>query len=215
MKNRTPTIGSRRGCASGTRASTTPRGRHRQGPDCCNNVKPSTAPLTFELQLDPAETVRATQIVLRRRPWGWTERWALPLFVAFGLLFIRLGTPWQELWLLGIVVLGLGLVQVVLPIVQRRQLRRTYADTPSLRGPQVYRFSDSGLAITGGASSTTLGWDSLVEALETEEFFLFYYSKLAAFYLPKRVTSDAGQRSALRELVRTHLGSRAAGLGGT
>lgn len=172
-----------------------------------------TEPLTFELQLDPAETVRATQIVLRRRPFGWTERWALPLFVAFGLLFIALGTPWQELWLLGIVVIGLGLLQVVIPIVQRRQLRRTYADTPSLRGPQVYRFSGSGLAMTGGASSTTLGWDSFVEALETPEFFLFYYSKNAAFYLPKRVTIDERQRAALRELLRAHLGSRAAGVG--
>ena len=168
--------------------------------------------LTFEFRLDPAETVRASQIVARRRPFGWTERWALPLIVGSGLVFIALGKPWQEMWLLGGIALALLLLQIFIPIVQRRALRRAYDETPSLRGPQVYEFSETGLVMTGVGSSTTVGWDSIVEAIETKEFFLLYFSKRSAFYLPKRATSDEAQRTALRDLLRTQLGHRAAGL---
>ena len=170
-------------------------------------------PLTFAFQLDPAETVRASQIVARRRPFGWTERWALPLIIGFGLLFAALGVPWKNLWLLGAIALALFLLQLFIPIVQRRHLRRAYDDTPSLRGPQTYQFSDTGLVISGVSSSVSLGWDSLVEAIETREFFLFYHTKRAAFYLPKRAAPDEAQRAALRDLLQTQLGSRAVGLG--
>ena len=172
-----------------------------------------TTPLTFTFQLEPAETVRASQVVARRRPWGWTERWALPLFIAIGLFFLAIGVPWKNLWLLGVVVVGLAILQVVIPIVQRRELRRAYEETPSTRGPQTYQFSDTGLAISGGATSITLGWDSLVEAIETKEFFLLYHTKRAAFYLPKRAAPDEAERAALRDLLQKHLGTRAAGLG--
>ena len=170
-------------------------------------------PLTFAFQLEPAETVRASQIVARRRPFGWTERWALPLMIGFGLLAIALGVPWKSLWLLGAIALAVFVLQLVIPIVQRRQLRRAYDETPSLRGPQTYQFSDTGLVVTGVSSSMTLGWDSLVEAIETSEFFLFYHTKRAAFYLPKRAAPDEAQRAALRDLLQTQLGPRAAGLG--
>ena len=169
--------------------------------------------MTFTFQLEPAETVRASQIVARRRPFGWIDRWALPLFVAFGLFFLALGVPWQSLWLLGVVVLGLGFLQVIIPVVQRRQLRRAYDETPSARGPQTYQFSDTGLVMSGGSSSITLGWDSLVEVIETKEFFLLYHTKRAAFYLPKRAAPEEADRAALRALLQTHLGSRAAGVG--
>ncbi len=136
----------------------------------------------------------------------------MPLIVGSGLVFIALGKPWQEMWLLGGIALALLLLQIIIPIVQRRALRRAYSETPSLRGPQVYEFSETGLVMTGVGSSSTVVWDSLVEAIETEEFFLLYFSKRTAFYLPKRATSDEAQRTALRELLRTQLGPRAAGI---
>jgi hypothetical protein len=157
--------------------------------------------------------VRASQIVARRRPFGWIDRYAVPFIVAFGLLFIALGIPWQQLWLLGACAGALLLLQIIIPIVQRRQVRRAYRETPSLRGPQTYSFSDTGVAITGVSSSGTLGWDSVLEAIETREFFLLYHTKRAAFYVPKRAMTDEAQRAALRELLRTQLGPRAAGLG--
>jgi len=41
---------------------------------------------------------------------------------------------------------------------------------------------------------------------------LFYHSKRQAFYLPKRVMGDEQQLQQLRQLLRTRLGPRAAGV---
>ena len=171
-----------------------------------------SAPLTYEFQIDSAETVRASRAVQRRQRFAWVT-WAIwPLLLALAVLYLASGVPWQNLWLLGLVALFLLTLQLLTPRIQRRQLRRAYADTPNLRGPQVYQFSDAGLAITGGAATTTLGWDSFVAVAETDEFFLFFYSKRCAYYVPKRAIGKGIYQSALRALLRSQLGSRAAGL---
>lgn len=122
------------------------------------------------------------------------------------------GVPWQNLWLLGLVALLLLTVQLLTPRIQRWQLRRAYATTPNLRGPQIYQFSDAGLSITRGAATTRLGWDSFVEVAETDEFFLFFYSKQCAYFVPKRAVGREIYQRALRGLLRGQLGRRAAGL---
>ena len=55
-------------------------------------------------------------------------------------------------------------------------------------------------------------WDALVEAAETDEFFLFYYSKKCAYYLPKRVVGGPEDQAVLRAFIRQHAGTRAKGL---
>ena len=171
-----------------------------------------TAPLTYEFHLDPAETVRAGREVQRRQRLAWIE-WAVwPMLAILTAFYLISGTPWQDLWLLGLVAAFFLCLRWLAPRIQRWQLRRAYSETPSLRGPQVYQFTDAGLTIRGGAASTTLGWDSFVKADETREFFLLFYSKRCAYYLPKRVAGDEGERNALRALLRAKLGARAAGL---
>jgi membrane-bound metal-dependent hydrolase YbcI (DUF457 family) len=177
-----------------------------------------TAPLAYEFRPNPDETIRANRDVLRRRRFGWLHSgiwdWALwPVAVGMAVLYFFLPGDVRTLWLVGTVAFFLAaVVGLATPLIVRRQLRRQYSDTPSLRGPQVYQFSDGGLAMTGGATTTTLGWDSLVEAAETDAFFLFYHSKRQAFYLPKRVMGDEQQLQQLRQLLRTRLGPRAAGV---
>ena len=171
-----------------------------------------TAPLTYEFQIDSAETVRASRAVQRRQRFAWVA-WAIwPLLLALAVFYLTSGVPWQNLWLLGLGALFLLTLQSLTPWIQRRQLKRAYAETPNLRGPQAYQFSDAGVAITGGAATTTLGWDSFVEVAETEEFFLFFYSKRGAYYVPKRAVGKEIYQRALRALLRAKLGTRAAGL---
>jgi hypothetical protein len=171
-----------------------------------------TAPLIYEFNIDPAETVRASRVVQRRQRFAWIA-WAVwPILIALAVWYLATGVPWQKLWLLGLVALFLLTLQLLTPWIQRWQLRRAYAETPILRGPQVYQFSDAGLSITGEAATTTLGWDSFVEAAETDEFFLFFYSKQCAYYVPKRAVGKAIYQRALRALLRAKLGRRAAGL---
>ena len=135
------------------------------------------------------------------------------MLIGMAVFYLATGTAWQDLWLLGVAALFLGALTLATPWVQRRQLRRAYAETPSLREPQVYRFSDAGLSITGGPATITLGWDAIVEALETEEFFLLFYSKQCAYYVPKRATGGIAEQGALRALLRRHLDTRASTLG--
>jgi hypothetical protein len=79
----------------------------------------------------------------------------------------------------------------------------------------VYEFSEGGVTITGGASSVRLGWDAFVDAAETEAFFLLYYSKRFAYYLPKRVVGGEAELRDLRTLIASKLGTRATGLAGS
>jgi hypothetical protein len=171
-----------------------------------------TSPLTYEVILDAAETVQASRALRRRQRFAWLE-WAVwPLMGGVALLILLLGRDWRALWPLAAVALVLLLLQPASTWLMRWQLRRAWRETPSLQGPQVYEFSDSGVTITGGASSIRLGWDSFVDAAETEAFFLLYYSKRFAYYLPKRVVGSEAELHSLRELFARKLGTRATGL---
>jgi len=169
-------------------------------------------PLTFEFRLDPAETVRASRYLRRRQRFAWLS-WAIwPMLLGLTALYRVTGTPWQELWLLGLAALFLGSLTVLVPWVQRRQFRRAYSETPGLREPQVYQFDGDRLVMSAGATTMTLGWDAILEVVETDEFFLFFYSKRCAYYLPKRAMGADSEQHRLRELLRSALGTRAAGL---
>ncbi|MEX2281945.1 MAG: YcxB family protein [Gemmatimonadota bacterium] len=175
-----------------------------------------TQPLTYEFRLDPDETIRAIRDVQRRQGFGWLHsaiwHWALwPVVVGMAVLYFFLPTDLRALWLVGIVAFLLAALAGLTPSVVRWQLRRDYRETPSLQGIQVYQFSDAGLTITGGATMVTLGWDAFVDAAETTEFFLFYYSKRQAYYLPKRAVGEDLERRRLRELIQLKLGDRATG----
>lgn len=167
---------------------------------------------TYQFRLEPAETVRAARHVQRRQPLAWAIWLVWPALAALTLLYWATGTPLRDLWLLGIVAGGLLGMQVIAPFVQRWQVGRAYAETPGLREPQRYELTTAGLVMAGGAASTTLGWDAILEVTETSEFYLFFYSKRCAYYLPKRVVGGAVDQRSLRTLLRTHLGVRAAGL---
>jgi hypothetical protein len=165
--------------------------------------------LTYEFLLDPAETVRAGQHVQHRQRFAWL-RWAVwPTLAILGILYLSGGARVEELRLLVVVALVVASGQLVGPWIQRRRYRRLYAETPGLRGPQVYRFSSDGVVMSGSAAATTLGWDAIIEAEESDDVFLFFFNKKCAYYLPKRVVGGATAESELRELLRTHLGPRA------
>lgn len=171
-----------------------------------------TAPLTYQFHLDPAETVRASRLVLQRGRFAWMHRFVWPLLLGLAILSLITGDSWRDLRLLGIVALLLGSLQLLAPIIQRWQVRRSYAEMPTARSMQVYHFSDAGLQMSAGAASTTIGWDVVLEARETREFFLFFFAKRRAYYLPKRAVGDAAEQRHLRDLLRMALSSRAASI---
>lgn len=164
--------------------------------------------LTFRLDLDPAETVRATRAARKTRRWAWLS-WAIyPVILLTCVLYLATGTPLWELWRYAAVMAGLAALSLLASFTQRRALRRAYQNTPSLRVPQVYTFSDAGLSIANGMATTSLGWDAFVRAMETREFFLLFYNDRSAYYLPKRVIRGPAAEAELRALLDAHLGVR-------
>jgi len=172
------------------------------------------APLDYRFEVDPAETVRASREVARGRGGPWLP-WAVWLILLVeAVLSLLSGARLRDLWLLGVAALLYGSILLATPWLQRRRLRRLYAGTPSLREPQLYRFSDEGLEIRGGPATTSLGWAALVRAKETREFFLLFYNERCAYYLPKRAMSGPADEARLRALLDARLGSRERSGGG-
>jgi hypothetical protein len=80
---------------------------------------------------------------------------------------------------------------------------------PSVKGQQSVGVADWGLAVSGAMHTGELEWPSLMRVSETNEFFLFFVSKLQAVFLPKRLLSEQ-QLVEVRRLIHTGLGEEAA-----
>lgn len=171
-----------------------------------------TAPLIYQFHLDPAETVRASRLVLQGGRSAWLRWLVWPLLLGMAILYLATGYSWRDLQLLGIAALFLGSLEVLAPIIHRWQVRRIFAGMPTARSTQVFHFSDAGLQMSAGAASTTVGWDVVLQARETREFFLFFFAKRRAYYLPKRAVGSTEDQQILRDFLRTALGSRAASI---
>jgi hypothetical protein len=172
-------------------------------------------PLTFTFDIRLDEMQRASTMVQNRQPvFSWMRRLAIasPLILV-ALNWLSTGNLrqalWDNVWFAGfIVVMMFGLV----PWLQRWTVRKAYDANPAMRGHQTCEFSSDGLKLAGPLSSVSLAWPAILEAVETEEFFLFFVQKAFAYYLPKRAVADGGDITELRSLIRNELGSRAEGV---
>jgi hypothetical protein len=166
--------------------------------------------LTFTFHLDPAEQVRATQAVTRRQRFSWLWRWGWIVFLLPVVLALATDVPLRTLWPYAVILSIIAIWSALVPVLMRRQIRRTISATPSLREPQTYHFAPEALRMTNPLAAAELRWDAVLEAAETSEFILLYYSPKCAYYVPKRIV---GSRLAeLREFLRSMMGSRAAAL---
>jgi hypothetical protein len=169
-----------------------------------------STPLEFELVLDPAETVRAGQEVERRaRTLRSQAVWFFWLLIPL-VMALTLHAPLAVLKTYFIVMVLVGLFALVWPAIRERQVARLYAATPALSGPQSYTFTDDGLAIANAGVSNLVRWSAFTEAAETPEFFLLYYSRKCAYYLPKRIIHSDDVVDTVRAFLREKLGERAA-----
>lgn len=97
---------------------------------------------------------------------------------------------------------------VLIPYLHWRAARTTARSDPSVQGPQLREIDDAGVHSLGNGVRLDLPWNILLKAVETDEFFLYFYSKQLAFYVPKRVLPPADVQ-AVRVLTQAKLGARA------
>ena len=165
-----------------------------------------TVNATYEF--DSAEHYRALRAMFRFN----RARWLIPVLgiampaVAIWAFVIRV---WERLSPLGVLVNGLPWVFIgafylaLVPLMYRSMARRATRDDPSLRGTQIRALSEAGFEARGAGFSQQLAWTDIVRAEETKEFFLFFYNRRAAYYIPKRCL-QTGDEAALRSLIADH-----------
>ncbi len=102
----------------------------------------------------------------------------------------------------------------LLPLSQRRATRKMPDRDASLRGPQAREIDAVGYHSRGNGVALDVPWHAMARGVETAEFFLFFYNKQCAYYLPKRTLSEA-QAVEVRSLMHSALGQRARVMGAT
>lgn len=165
---------------------------------------------------DSSEYYRALRVVSRHTAARWLSWGFGALALVLAAVSVRDG--WGRvspvaLFLNALPWVLLGVFWVAfLPISQRRAARSLPKRDASVQGPQERTVDASGFHSRGNGVALDVPWHAMVQGLESDEFFLFFYSKQLAYYLPKRVLSGT-QIEEVRTLMRSGLGERARLLG--
>ncbi|MBB6072581.1 hypothetical protein HNQ61_004244 [Longimicrobium terrae] len=173
-------------------------------------------PLEFRFTWDRGEVVRAVRAVranVSGRPW-W-------LVFAYPVLLIMIvavaSTLWDGTLSRGALVQAIGpwilflvawatLMAWIGPwLTARAQSRENGPGQHTLIGT----LSGDGYGTDNGRTQNSIHWNGVLRAVETPEFFLFYYNRNCAFYLPHRAIAPE-QLPEVRRVIVSQLGDRAA-----
>ncbi|MCI0380459.1 MAG: YcxB family protein [Gemmataceae bacterium] len=103
--------------------------------------------------------------------------------------------PW--LWL-GLLVFFVIVVPLIWMVIVHAMLKAN----PPAHAPQTYTFGTEGIGVAADANQVELPWSRVLRIVETRKDFLFFVSKNAALFLPKRVLSRADELEELRQILR-------------
>jgi hypothetical protein len=167
-------------------------------------------------EFDPSEHYKASRIVTRFTAARWIG-WGFAAFAAaFALYTVAQG--WDEASPAALIIavlpwLLLGAFWIgLIPLSQRWAARTIATKDASVRGPQERSVDAVGYHSRGNGVGLDVPWHAMVRGVETEAFFLFFYNKQCAYYLPKRAV-PADDVPLVRSLMRAGLGERAQVLG--
>ena len=159
--------------------------------------------LTFRFLLTPAETVRASRAITKgsRSELYWAFFTAALTFctlVSAMMFWSQLSIPARLL-----LVAPLGLFLLLAPSVLRLRLKRAYVRDPLIFSEQVFTLSAASIALESAAGQTITRWEAIRETREQPEFYLFFYTRDCAYFLPKRaIPSD--QHGEVHEMIRLY-----------
>jgi hypothetical protein len=166
---------------------------------------------TATFDFDQQEYYRGIRAVQAHNPY----RWVIPvagIIVPAVMIWLAIGDSWQRIgpWLafqnaLPWLLLG-AFYLTMMPLMARAAAKKALENDPSLRGPQTRIVDEGGVHIVGAGFRQDLRWTDLVKAVETEEFFLFFYNKRQAHFVPKRALAPASV-AVVRGLIGSHKGA--------
>lgn len=176
-----------------------------------------TMSISATQQYDPTEHYLASRAVSRGTPrqfilWGFGALSVL-------LLVWHIASTWGERPPLAVLAGALPYFIlacfwfVFIPFSQRRAARKLPETDASIRGLHTRTVDDRGFHFRGNDVVLDVPWHAMQRAKETDDFFLFFYNKQCAYYLPKRALTSA-QIGEVRALMQEGLGDRAQVLAG-
>jgi len=199
--------------AAGPIAAVDDTGRSHQRPTTF--LYPIRMSVSSTFEYDPQEYYRALRTITTLTPL----RWVVPLFaigIPAGMIALEIvvahrhperGLVTPALSVLPYALLGAFWLALI-PWSQRRRAKKLPKLNPGVRGPQERCIDAEGYHSRGNSVNLDVPWHVLRKAVETEQFFLFFYNWQCAYFLAKRPLSPEQVRE-VRTLTRSGLGERA------
>ncbi len=177
-----------------------------------NSASTQSARVQTVFEFDAKEAFRGARAVTSLTAFRFVPWWIA------GLAIVGLATSilsgWGEASLVSMLVSFLpylllcGFWLALIPFSQWHASRKMPSRDASLNGPQEREIDLFGYHSRGNGVTVDVPWHVMARGVETREFFLFFYNKQCAYYLPKR-TLTAAQSTDVQSLMRAGLGERA------
>lgn len=175
-------------------------------------MQPPSRTYTFEWR--PGEHARVTSLLVREQfgsgvrrviKWGVVGVLILGAFVAIA---SALSGASAEALRLGVLVVAVSAMVLgfgrIAGWIQAWQLKR---HDPNVGHPITHCLDESGYHVATRTTDIDLRWSGLHKVRETPDWFMVYYSRRLAYYLPKRALTNPQEVAELRAWIRAQLPS--------
>jgi hypothetical protein len=164
----------------------------------------------MDYQLEFAEFYRGL------RWYAWRKCWWLYFILIFGIPVILVMTVFRpnDTWPNPVTAVLWGFFTAMLIAAWlywgvRRNARKQFNSSESLRVARHSVFSDEGVEGSSALSSGKTSWAVLHQVLESPESFLFFSSNATFGIVPKRALGTEDKVKELRDLIQKQLGAKA------
>src|SRR5579864_6544945 len=163
-------------------------------------------------EFDPSEHYRASRAVTRLTParyYSWASLALAIVLVAWALMWLASGQTLRDQLVILLPWVAIAIFWAgIIPFTQWRLARKLSKRDPSVLGAQERIVDSEGYHSRGNGVALDIPWHVLHKVVETDAFFLFFYNKRCAYYVPKRAIS-VEEVAAVRKLSRAALKDRA------
>ena len=134
---------------------------------------------------------------------------AFPLLIGINLLMVVSEGGWRGAFRGFALVFPLALAAWALrPWIARWTIARQRRRNAMLAGTHTITLSGAGVRVEGPTMTLEHPWSGIVQARETKEQFLIYYTADSAYFVPRRALRERDE-APLRALLERSLGPRA------
>ena len=152
---------------------------------------------------------RATREIRLGKRFARAAEIAFPLLIGINLLMVVYDGGWRAAFRGFALVFPLALVVWALrPWIARWTIARGRRRNAGMAGPHTITVSAAGVRVDAPTLTLEHAWSGIVQARETPDQFLIYYSADCAYFIPRRALRERDE-APLRALLARSLGGGA------